>query len=34
MVIGFEIGGRDELQAIIDKLKTIDSVIDIERTRG
>jgi hypothetical protein len=34
MVISFEIGGREELRAIIDKLHTIDSVIDIERTRG
>jgi GTP pyrophosphokinase len=34
MVIGFEIGGRDELQSIIDKLGNIDSIIDIERTRG
>ncbi|MDE6053252.1 MAG: RelA/SpoT family protein, partial [Lachnospiraceae bacterium] len=30
----FEIGSREELQTIVDKLKTIDSVIDIERTTG
>jgi GTP pyrophosphokinase len=34
LVISFEIGGRDELRMIIDKLKTIDSIIDIERTTG
>jgi GTP pyrophosphokinase len=34
MVISFEIGGKEELRAVVDKLKTIDSVIDIERTRG
>jgi GTP pyrophosphokinase len=34
MVISFEIGGRDELRSVVDKLKTIDSVIDIERTTG
>ena len=30
----FEIGSRDELVRIIDKIRTIDSVIDIERTTG
>lgn len=30
----FEIGSRDELKAIIEKVKLIDSVIDIERTTG
>lgn len=34
MGMTFEIGSRDELQTIVDKLKTIDSVIDIERTTG
>ena len=29
-----EIEGRDELTHIIDKIRTIESVIDIERTRG
>lgn len=30
----FEIGSRDELKAIVEKIKLIDSVIDIERTTG
>jgi GTP pyrophosphokinase len=30
----FGITGRDELYKIIDKIKSIDSVIDIERTTG
>ncbi|MDE6990633.1 MAG: bifunctional (p)ppGpp synthetase/guanosine-3',5'-bis(diphosphate) 3'-pyrophosphohydrolase [Lachnospiraceae bacterium] len=30
----FEIGCREELQMIVDKLKTIKNVIDIERTTG
>ena len=30
----FEIGSREELNRIIDKLSTIESVIDIERTTG
>ncbi len=30
----FEISGREELQRIIDKLRSIESVIDIERTTG
>ena len=30
----FEITSREELNRIIDKLHTIDSVIDIERTTG
>ena len=34
MIVTFEIGGREELQRIIDKIRTIDSVIDIERTTG
>ena len=34
MAATFEIGGREELQAIIDKLRMIDNVIDIERTTG
>ncbi|MCH5250091.1 MAG: bifunctional (p)ppGpp synthetase/guanosine-3',5'-bis(diphosphate) 3'-pyrophosphohydrolase [Lachnospiraceae bacterium] len=31
MSVSFEIRSRDELQRIIDKIRTIDSVIDIER---
>ncbi len=34
MVVTFEIGGRNELTAIIDKLRMIENVIDIERTTG
>ena len=30
----FEIGSRQELLRIIDKIRTIESVIDIERTTG
>ena len=30
----FEISGRDELNRIIDKIRSIESVIDIERTTG
>ena len=29
-----EIGGRNELTAMIDKLRMIENVIDIERTTG
>ena len=34
MAINFEVGSREELQRIIDKIRTIESVIDIERTTG
>jgi len=34
MNVAFEIGGREELNRIIDKLKNVESVIDIERTTG
>lgn len=34
MATSFEIGGREELLRIIDKIRTIESVIDIERTTG
>ncbi len=34
MSTSFEIGGREELIRIIDKIRTIESVIDIERTTG
>ncbi len=34
LAISFEISGREELQRIIDKINTIDSVIDIVRTTG
>lgn len=30
----FEIGSREELNRIIDKIRTIESVVDIERTTG
>ena len=30
----FEISGREELNRIIDKIRGIESVIDIERTTG
>ena len=32
IMVSFEIGGREELQRIIDKIGTIESIIDIERT--
>ena len=32
--VSFEIGSREELQRITDKIRTIESVIDIERTTG
>lgn len=32
--IGFDIHGKEQLQYIISKLKTIESVLDIERTTG
>lgn len=34
IMINFEISGRDELQRIIDKLRTIESILEIERTTG
>ncbi len=34
MSISFEIGSREELNTIIDKIRMIESVIDIERTTG
>ena len=34
MATTFEIRSREELQAVIDKLRMIDNVIDIERTTG
>lgn len=34
METSFEIGSREELNRIIDKLRTIESVISVERTRG
>ena len=30
----FEISGREELNKMIDKIKSIESVVDIERTTG
>ncbi|MCI6018490.1 MAG: bifunctional (p)ppGpp synthetase/guanosine-3',5'-bis(diphosphate) 3'-pyrophosphohydrolase [Clostridiales bacterium] len=32
--VSFEIKGRSQLQKVIDKLRNLDSVYDIERTRG
>ena len=32
--LSFETSGRDELRNVIDRLKSIDGVIDIERTKG
>ncbi len=34
MAVTFEIGGREELQRVIEKIRTIESVIDIVRTTG
>lgn len=34
IMVSFEVGSRGELQRIIDKLRTIESIIDIERTSG
>ena len=34
MAMSFEVGSREELTMIIEKLKMIDSVLDIERTTG
>jgi len=34
MNISFEIEGREALTKLVDKIRTIESVIDIERTRG
>lgn len=34
MQTSFEIGSREELNRIIDKIRMIESVVDIERTRG
>ena len=34
IMVSFEISGREELQRIVDKIRTIESIIDIERTSG
>ena len=34
MAVTFEISGKDELNRIIDKIRNIESVRDIERTTG
>lgn len=34
LMINFEISGREELQRIVDKLRSIESIIEIERTSG
>ncbi len=34
IMVSFEISSREELQRIIDKLRTIESIVDIERTTG
>ncbi len=32
--IAFEIGGKEELQRIVEKLRQVESVLDIERSTG
>ena len=32
--ISFEIGGKEELQSIVEKLRQVESVLDIERATG
>ena len=34
IMVSFEVGSREELQRIVDKLRAIESIIDIERTTG
>ena len=34
MQTSFEVGSREELNRVIDKIRMIESVVDIERTRG
>ena len=34
MAVTFEISGKDELIRVIDKMRQIEGVIDIERTTG
>ena len=34
MAIAFEINNRDELNRIVEKIRSIESVVDIERTTG
>lgn len=34
IMVSFEVGSREELQRIVDKIRTIESIIDIERTTG
>lgn len=34
LIVSFLIGDREELNAMIEKIRMIDSVIDIERTTG
>jgi len=34
MDVTFTISGRDELQSIIDKIRTVDSILDVQRTTG
>ena len=34
MTMSFEISGREELKNIVEKLRNIEGVIDIERTTG
>ena len=34
IMVSFEISGREELPRIVDKIRTIESIIDIERTSG
>ena len=32
--VSFEIGGKEELQRIVEKLRQVESVLDIERSTG
>ncbi|MCR5031385.1 MAG: bifunctional (p)ppGpp synthetase/guanosine-3',5'-bis(diphosphate) 3'-pyrophosphohydrolase [Lachnospiraceae bacterium] len=32
--LSFQVGGRDEMRSMVDKIRTIESVLDIERTSG
>lgn len=32
--IGFEVGSKDELASLVEKIRQIESILDVERTRG
>ena len=34
IILSFEIKGKEELKSVIDKIRQVESVIDIERTSG